>query len=332
MTYSLGGTVEATDYNGFAQNTSNANLNDIWSTGSGDKGYGQTALATVSVGGLVTATQWASLTNNIAAAANHQGTTITARTAPVAGDVISVLAALNTDLTNLTNNRGNAAASGTEITTFSGTTSKTTATGSGTTPWTITFTHTVTFPSADQARYFWNAGGIARLRVSKTSVGQAADIEWNDLGGVLMNEIRLVGRVNSANQVINGVTYTGVNKTAGTGTPSTHLTTTGWYNLTTSNVEIYKQFADTAPYTGQSIAVQARTAGSGTQLILTTTWNDPGGSVNPFAPDNISGGTATSSPFTSFGTAPATVVTLIPPSSTFLSASWGTPTIAAAVT
>ena len=46
----------------------------------------------------------------------------------------------------------------------------------------------------------------------------------------------------------------------------------------------------------------------------------------------FAGGTATASPFTTFGTAPTTLVTLFVPSSTYLtSAAWGTPTIAAAV-
>jgi hypothetical protein len=145
-----------------------------------------------------------------------------------------------------------------------------------------------------------------------------------------MNEIRIVGRVAGANQIIGGVTYTGVNKTSGTGTPTIFLSGTGWYNLTTTNQNIYKQFADTYPYTGQSINVAARTAGTGTQLVLTTTWNDPG-SVGAGKSDVISGGTATNSPFSSFGTAPATVVTLFPPSATHLTNSWGTPTIAASV-
>jgi len=167
MTYTTGSLIEATDYNGFAANTSNANVNDIWATGSGDKGYGQTALSTVAVGGTVTATQWASLVNNIASMASHQGSTITSRTAPVAGNVISVLANVNTDLTTVTNNRGNAAAVGTEIVSFTGTTSKTGATGSGTSPWTITFTHTVTWADANAVRYFFNAGGRVRVRFQK---------------------------------------------------------------------------------------------------------------------------------------------------------------------
>lgn len=329
MTYTVGGLIQASDYNGFANDSAN-NVGNIWSTGSGDKGYGQTAISNVSAGGTVTATNWATLVNNLTSIGNHQNTTLTSRTAPVTGNVIAILANVATDINTVTAARGNAAASGTEIVTFSGTTSKTTSTGSGSTPWTITFTHTVDFDTAAKARYFWNAGGIVRLRVSKTSTGQLADAEWNDLAGVLMNEIRLVGRVNSANQVIAGVTYTGVNKTVGSGTPTVHLTTTGWYNLTTGDTNIYQQFADTSPYTGQNINVAAKTAGSGTQLVLTTTWTDPGNS-QPGSSDVISGGTATTSPFSTFGTAPCTLVTVLPPSSTYLSASWGTPTVAAAV-
>ena len=91
MTYTSGSLIEAADYNGFVSSSAN-NVNAIWSTGSGDKGYGQTAIANVSVGGTVTATQWASLVNTLASLGSHQGTTITSRTAPVAGDVINILA------------------------------------------------------------------------------------------------------------------------------------------------------------------------------------------------------------------------------------------------
>ena len=328
MTYSAGSTILATDYNGFASTNVNANLNDIWATGSSDKGYGQTALTTVSAAGTVTATQWAGLVNNISSMASHQGTAITSRTAPVTGNLITILAALNTDLTTLTTNRGNAAAVGSEIVSWTGSSAKTTATGSGSTPWTITFTHTITWASANAARYFFNAGGRIRWRTSKTSTGQLADAEWNDLASTLVGQIYITG--GTGTQSIAGTSYTGTTKIGGSGTPNTLATTTGWYDLTTSDTLIYKQFADTSPYTGQFIAINAKTAGSGTQLVLTTTWTDPGGS-GAGSSDVISGGTDTASPFSAFGTAPATVVTVSPPSSTYLSASWGTPTVAAAV-
>jgi hypothetical protein len=131
MTYSVGGLIQAADYNGFvgpasSGGTGGANLNDFWNVGSASLGWGQTVVANPSTGNTVTATQWATLVNNLATAGNHTGVAITARSAPVAGNTINILAALNTDLTNLTNSRGNAAASGTEVGTFSGTTSKTT--------------------------------------------------------------------------------------------------------------------------------------------------------------------------------------------------------------
>jgi hypothetical protein len=331
MTYAQFGLIQAADYNGFVANTVGANVNGIWGAGSSDSGYGQTPLSTVAQFAEIGAVQWASLVNTISSMASHQGTTITSRTAPVSGDIITALSNLNTDLTTLTTNRGNAAANGTQYGIFSGTTSKTTGTGSGSTPWTITFTHTITFASADAARYFFNAGGRIKWETSKTADATEADTEWNDLANTLVGDIFITG--GTGTQTIAGTAYTGTTKIGGSGTPNTLLTTTGWYDLTTSDTLIYRQFADTAPYTGQAISINARTAGSGTQLILTTTWTDPGGS-GVGSTDAISGGTGVSSPATSIGaaTAPTTLVTYFPPSATFLTtASWGTPTIAASV-
>jgi hypothetical protein len=329
MTYSVGGLIQATDYNGFVSTTVGANVNGIWSTGSTDSGYGQTAISTVSAAGTVTATQWASLVNTISSMASHQGTTITSRTAPVAGGIITILSNLNTDLTTLTGARGNAVASGTQYGTFTGSIAKTTGTGSGTAAWTITFTHTITFASADAARYFFNAGGRIKWETNKSSTGQPADAEWNDLANTLVGDIYITG--GTGTQVIAATSYTGTTKVGGTGTPNTLLTTTGWYDLLTTDTIIYKQFADTAPYTGQFIQISAKTAGTGTQLVLTTVWTDPGG---PAASSVISGGTDTASPATTIsGTAPTTLVTYFPPSATYLtSAAWGTPTIASAIT
>lgn len=331
MTYTVGSLIDSTDYNGFASNTAGANVNDIWATGATDKGYGETALATVSTGGTVTATQWAGLVNNIAAMGSHQGTSITARTAPVVGDTVTILSALNTDLTNLTANRGNAAVVGTEYGTFTGTTSKTSATGSGTTGWTITFTHTVTFASADATRYFWNAGGRVRLQYGKSSTGTDTDPDWNTFAGQC-GSIYLSGRVAGGSQTIAGTTYTGSTRIGGGGgTETTLATTTGWYNLTASPTTIFQLNNAVSPYSGEYIRTTA-TATSTTVLTLVTTWVSDGSS-GAGTSANISGGTATSSPSTTItGTAPTTLVTYIPPSSTYLtSASWGTPTIAASV-
>jgi len=336
MTYSSAGLIQAIDYNGFvgptaSGGTAGANLNDIWATGSTDKGWGQSAVSTVSATNTVTATQWASLVNNLASAGSQTNSTLTSRSAPTVGQTISILAALNTDLTTVTTNRGNAAASGTEYGVFTGTTSKTTATGSGQSAWTITFTHTVTFPSADQARYFWNAGGIVRLKYGKSSTGTDADADWNTFSG-LCGTINLTGRVNGAAQTIAGQSYTGTTRLSGTGgTQTTLATTTGWYNLTGSPTTIFQLNDTVSPYSTNFIRTQA-TATSTTVLTLVTVWSDDGTS-GAGTTANISGGTAVASPATSIGaaTAPTTLVTYIPPATTYLTNSWGTPAIAASV-
>lgn len=330
MTYSSGGLIQATDYNGFASSTAGANVNDIWSTGATDKGYGQTALSTVATGGTVTATQWASLNNTISSLANHQGTTITSRTSPVAGDIIAVLSAVNTDLTNLTAARGNAAAVGTTSSTWTGSTAKTTGTGTGTDAWTITFTHTVTFPSADQARYFWNAGGLIRLDMSKTSTGTDSDIDWNTFVSTV-GTLYLSGRVNGAAQTIAGTSYTGFTRVGGSGTP-TQASTTGWYTLVAgaAATSMFKLFDSTTPYTGDYIEVTASKNAGATAVTFITTWYSAsrgGAGQNT----QISGGTDTTSPYSAFGTAPAVLCRFVAPETTYLTNTWGTPTVAASV-
>ena len=322
MAYSSGGLIQATDYNGFASTTAGANVNDIWNTGSGDKGWGQTGLSTVSAAGTVTATNWASLVNTISSMGSQTGTAITSRTAPTTGTLIAVLAALNTDLTNITTNRNNAVAVGSQYTGWTGTNSKTAATSGAT--WTITFVNTVTFASADAARYFVNGGGLIKLQTSKTATGALGDPEWNDLANTLSGVIFFSGA--AAAHTIAAVSYTGTTKIGGTGTPTTLSTATGYYALTPGGAAtiIYKQFADTAPYTSNFIQHSVALNAGSTELTFTTVWSAADG-------DPISGGTA--SVGATPGTAPTTICTYTPPSTTYLtSASWGTPTVAATTT
>jgi hypothetical protein len=318
MTYSSGGLIQAADYNGFVSTNVGANLNAVLNTA-----YGQTAIATVSTGGTVTATQWASLVNSTASMGAHTNTTITARSAPTTGATINVLAAVNTDLTNIFTNRYNAVSVGTQYTAWTGTNSKTAATSGA--AWTITFTNTVTFVSSAAASYFFNAGGIVKIDVSKTSTGATGDPEWNDLANTLCGDIYISGLATA--HTIAGTSYTGVTKIGGTGTPTTLSTGTGWDALVAGAAAtiVYKQFADTAPYTANFIQHSiAKNAGS-TALTITTLWsaNDSG----PGNPDPITGGTAATG--ATPGTAPCTIVTYFPPETTNLSNTWGTPTVAA---
>lgn len=331
MTYSSGGLIQATDYNTFVA-TGSPNINNIWSTGSGDSGWGQTAISQVSVGDTVTATQWATLVNRLSSMGSQTATTITSRTAPVVGDTISVLANVAADISSVNTRRGFAAGSGTTSSTWTGSTAKTTATGSGNASWSITWTHTVTFPSADQARYFWNAGGLVRLDMGKSSTGTDKDPDWNTFSGTV-GALVMSGRVASASQTIAGTSYTGFTRIGGSGTPTTNASTTGWYSLTggAAATTMFLLYNSVAPYSGDYIQVQAAVNAARTTLTFTTTWYSAGltgaGETN-----NISGGTDTTSPYGGTpGTAPYVLCRFVPPSTTYLTNSWGTPTVAASV-
>ena len=164
MTYALGGLIQATDLNGFVS-TGSPNFNNIWSTGSSDAGYGQTAVSTVTAGTTVSFNPWNTLITNMASAAAHQGTSITAITAPVSGNTVAYLSALSTNLTSINNGRLNAAAVGTDITTSA---TRTTDWGTAVSIPVVTSTVTITFSSATTARYFFNAGGTLRISCSRT--------------------------------------------------------------------------------------------------------------------------------------------------------------------
>jgi len=323
MTYSSGGLIEATDYNGFVSTTAGANINDIWAAGSGDKGYGQSALATVSAAGTITATQWASLVNTLSSLGSQTNTTITARTAPTAGTTISVLSAVNTDLTNVTTNRNNAAAVGTLYSGWTGTNSK--IAGASGAAWTITFTNTVTFADSSAARYFFNGGGLIFLLNGKSSTGQTGDPPWNALAAAC-GTIAFSGAATS--HTIAGVAYTGTTKIGGSGIPTTLSTATGYYALTPGAAAtiIFKQFSPTAPYTTDFIQISVALNATSNILTFTTLWS--ASDSGPGNPDPITGGTAPTG--ATPGTAPCCICYYYPPSSTYLTtSSWGTPTVAA---
>jgi hypothetical protein len=323
MTYSVGGLIQASDYNTFR-----TNLNAIWSTGTTDSGWGQTAISSVAATGVVTATNWATLVNTLATAGSQTATTLTSRTAPTTGGIIAILSNVGTDISSVNARRGYAAASGTISSTWSGSTSYTSSIGGFNagrgTPWLITWQQDIVFTSAAQARYFWNAGGLVRLDMSKTSTGSDIDPDWNTFVGTV-GTLYVSGRVNSANQVIAGTTYTGFTRIGGSGTPSPNLTTTGWYSLTNdaAATTVFQLNSTVYPYTSDFIRIQAEVFSASTRLRLTTSWYQ----AQQFKTTVITGGTATTSPFTGFGTAATVLCRFIPPSNTYLTNTWGTPTV-----
>lgn len=182
MAYTSGGTIQAIDYNylawggnstGTYTSTPN-NLSYVWGVGYGMKGYGQdvSAFNAVTGGGgdSVTATQWAGLVYTVNKALAHQSGSA-ARLASgsnigiTAGATITAFANVSTSVTTINTNANTASALGTTQTG----TNLTNAISGASSPFTSTWTRTVTFASSDQARYFFNSGGYINVVVSAVS-------------------------------------------------------------------------------------------------------------------------------------------------------------------
>ena len=325
MAYASGDTILDDHYNTFvrggasAVDHNTANVNTVWGTAAtGDKGYGQSGdLSAVSAGTTITATQWVNLLNRVSTIANHQGTSITAISNPTTGDTISAYTALSGNISSIFTNRLNCAASGSDITAGGAI--------SGTNTWRDlqTTTITVDFDTNAKARYFFNAGGRIALSFSRTGgTASSKNTGWSNLC-TACGTIYFSGGSGSA--TIAGGTYTGTNKSGGSGSTTTLSTTSGWYDLTTSFVEVFKQYDSTYLYTANYIKVEVKAdAATPTQYQFKVSFVDAADTTG-WADGTINDGGAELDE-TVDGTLAATCV-VKPPATTYLSASWGTPTI-----
>ena len=300
MTYSSGSLISATDYNGFA-----TSVNSVWNTL-----WGQSSIGAVSGSGTVTATQWSTLASTITNAYTHESGSNPSVASPSGGSTISVISNLTTAVTYISGHQYDCYASGTVYNTSGSATGP--AKGSGNASWTMTFTNNIVFSSTAAMNYFFYAGGRVLLNFSKSSTGQPADAAWNALA-TACNQITFTSTATS--KVIATVTYTGTTKQGGSGTPSIVATYTGMAQLTGVNQTIFQQNSTTYPYTGDYIKVEALITGSTIQF--TTTWFAAAGSLS-YKNQQISAGAVTA-------------ISYYPPETTYISNTWGTPTLAASV-
>lgn len=292
MAYSTGSTILDDEYNLFA-----SQVNTYWGQGGVSyAGYGQsTTIPSVTVGTTITATQWATLLARITSMANHQGSSITAITTPSTGDTISVLAGLTSNISTIESRRFYAAASGTDSTTTNNTTSS----------WgtSATITKTITFASVAQAAYYFNAGGMIRISLSRSGgTARAKNTAWSNL---LTACGTLVWTGESSTKTIAGTTYAGLTKIGGSGS-TTVFSNTGVRAMSSTNTERFRQFDATYLYTSNYVTISTQWSG----IILTL---------------NISLFDVDTDPETVDGTLSLST-TIRPPSTTYLSNTWGTPT------
>jgi hypothetical protein len=313
MTYTSTGIIQASDYNEFVGGTAanvSGQLNTVLNIGRGNAGYGQSAVANVAaVTDIVTATQWTTLVNAVNTVRKHQsGAGFTNIGTYSAGQTVNAANDISGNLTTAYTNRLTYTAQG--VTTTGATFSPVFSVAAQTAAVTFQLTRTATFASADQARYFFNAGGqlnfvfICGTNTGATTRGQdLIDLAVTYLGS------KKVGAQDC------------VAKTGTGGTTNTDLTTgTGYYARTTANVTLTQITATAATYTGDNIILYGKTNGAqGT--------NADNGTVFSFGMDLTSAAKAAT--FNqSINITLNHRVDVIYPETTFLANTWGSVTIA----
>lgn len=325
MTYSIGGKIQAADFNeainGGAVIPVPVGVNHLWNDGTvggtapgRQYGYGQTpALSTVAAGAKITAgpggtpTEWQKMFSTMNTIATHQGTTLTwaARHStfpPTTGTKIAWETNLASSIASLSTNRFNAA--------LQGGTATSVATSADTWNDKLTVTFTAAFANDLAARSFFNAGGQLGITSSHPAgTGTTINTLISDLcsdSGTVWLSAPTTGTISLA-----GTTYSGVTKTGGSNPAGATVNTNyGFYALTSTSTEIFKQFSDTV----------FGTYGTGTFMNISASYNGTGTITFVVVYDEVP-----SAIFVSTGT--TSTLTVRSPSTSQLTNTWGTPTL-----
>ena len=247
MAYSAGDTILDDEYNNFVNSGSSPyGINYIIGTGTGNVGLGQTEIATTSAGTTISAAQWNSLFTAMNNLANHTNDSITSTSARTAGDPVAAIAALTSDLNTLQTSVQGGCANATAVAEGGEDLSLVASAVFDT-------SHIVeasfTFDGGDEARWFFNAGGKLRVKITNAATNSTGiDTSYNALISALGNFD--MGATTSAR--------------SGTGeTLTTDGSALGYYDLTTGYQTLIKLTQDDGTYSGShSITVEARTSAS----------------------------------------------------------------------
>ena len=279
MAYTAGQTILDDEYNTFLDGASPGayGINHIMGTGAGAYGLGQTGLSTVSAGTTITAAQWNSLFTAMNNIANHTNDTITSTTSLSAGSPIEAVAALSSDLQTLAASIAGGATGTTAVTTSA---ALQTSTSSARYVGSHIAQHSVTFTNADQARWFFNAGGKIQINVSRTGNGGAS----------------ATSKDSSVSELITGLGDFKLGSVASTRSGSTETVSTdglaiGFHDLTTSYQTVLELTQDGGSYTSMYFKVEAKAdaaAGSATVVTIQTSIVDPDGGDGEFTAGNTS--------------------------------------------
>lgn len=311
MTYASGGLIQAADYNGFAGGSAGANvsgqINTVWATGQGNAGLGQTAVANVSALTTVTAAQWASLINATNAIRKHQsGGGYANLTVPTAGSNIAFISTLASTLTTAYTNRNSQAAGAFNLTSLNKALTITASAGASTTSGS---TFVVTFGSVDQTRYFFNSGGFIQLvYVSST----------NNNGTARSTSLITLAQTNFNAKNMLATTF-GARAGSG-GTLITDTTTLGYYGQSTIATARCR-INSTSYYSGDWFEARYNTNGTAGSY-------GANGNIITISPFWNSATTGSTQPADALNVTITMQVGVFRPAATFITDTWGIPTIA----
>jgi hypothetical protein len=264
MAAGTGSIIEAVDYNSIRSKIIN-----VMGAGSGQTGYGQTTLSpTVAAGNIVTKEQWDALRYDLLNARIHQDGLVPLIVTPQTGQPIRFGSGYpnsqyNTQAELATTNKWNLG-SGQFVIDAGTTTIRSTSWISE-----VTTTCTVTFNTADQARWFFNSGGKIRVTSSRTGgTASPQNAAWSSL-------------LNTAGTQALGGNNAGVN----------------FYNLTTAYQNFYLT-SSSSPYTANQYRIDVlsnvadNSVGGATILTFRIKFTDNytyGGTGGTSFPDTVDG-------------------------------------------
>jgi len=262
MTAGVGQLIQNTDYNSIRSIVDSV-------IGANADGYGQSLLSSdTTAGSIITALQWFNLRTDLVKARQHQiGSAVGSTSAndgrnlvvPTSGATITEALRNQFALFASTVNSNKTSI---DIDNVGGQySSEGLVTGSQTSAWNGTLTHTVAITgstsgggSLNNLKYFFNAGGSIRIAANITS-GSSKNNTWSlmftQMGEFVMNYTQ--------------TTYTGASATG---------SNIGFNDLTTSNQIIGQKSAPSGSYAENLYVIRARKSVDSTQIILTIEFQD----------------------------------------------------------
>lgn len=254
-------------------NAIQSNVSTVLGTGSGDAGYGQTgaagygtylSTATRSLGNTVLASDLQNLKSDLDRVSQHQTGSATALNSISSSSVFTIgdFNLYNTSASTLYTNRLTAHSTALSV-------------GAGVAPtfssWNNTRTHevSVTFASADAARYFFNAGGYVQIQpsISYGAYDSTKNGRWKSIFEQQVGLIRFKARSSER---------------TGSVSPSVFQSTWGYYQNITYGSASWATLlfaADSAPYSANDYTVNVKINAAGTVLNFQIIFDD--GTVGP---------------------------------------------------